>query len=100
MAIEINADPHRLDLDWRVLGRARERGVMISIGADAHNLAGLANIAFGVGIARKGRLGPDDILNCRDVEEFLAFGARAAPMARGIAKAALHGPRGRRSCAR
>src|SRR5690606_27812953 len=42
VAIEINADPHRLDLDWRVLGRAREAGVMISIGSDAHNLAGLA----------------------------------------------------------
>ncbi len=75
VAIEINADPHRLDLDWRVLGRACERGVMISIGADAHSLAGLENIPYGVGVARKGRLGPDDILNCRGVEEFLAFGA-------------------------
>jgi DNA polymerase (family 10) len=76
VAIEINADPHRLDLDWRVLADARARGVMISIGADAHNLAGLANVAFGVGIARKGGLGPDDVLNCRDAEGFLAF-ARA-----------------------
>ncbi len=75
VAIEINADPHRLDLDWRVLGRARERGVMISIGADAHSLAGLDNMHWGVGVARKGRLGPDDILNCRDVDRFLAFGA-------------------------
>lgn len=38
VAIEINADPHRLDLDWRVLGRARAAGVTISIGADAHNV--------------------------------------------------------------
>ncbi len=75
-AIEINADPHRLDLDWRMLRRAREAGVMISIGADAHNVAGLANVDFGIGIARKGGLGPDDILNCRSAEEFLAF-ARA-----------------------
>ncbi len=74
VAIEINADPHRLDLDWRVLRRAREAGVMISIGADAHNVAGLANVEFGVGIARKGGLGPDDILNCRDADDFLAFG--------------------------
>jgi len=73
VAIEINADPHRLDLDWRVLPRARERGVMISIGADAHNLAGLGNVAFGVGIARKGWLGPEDILNTRPAEGFLAF---------------------------
>ena len=74
VAIEINADPHRLDLDWRVLASARERGIMISIGADAHNLAGLANVQFGVGIARKGGLGPDAILNCRDAEGFVEFG--------------------------
>ncbi|HRP07051.1 MAG TPA: PHP domain-containing protein [Gemmatimonadales bacterium] len=73
VAIEINADPHRLDLDWRVLRRAREAGVMISIGADAHNVAGIANMPFGVGIARKGGLGPGDILNCRTAEEFVAF---------------------------
>ena len=74
VAIEINADPHRLDLDWRVLASARKHGVQISIGADAHNLAGLANIEFGVGVARKGGLGPDAILNCLDVNAFLAFG--------------------------
>jgi histidinol phosphatase-like PHP family hydrolase len=46
---------------------------MISIGADAHNIAGLANVDFGVGIARKGGLGPDHVLNCRDAAGFLAF---------------------------
>ena len=76
VAIEINADPHRLDLDWRVLASARARGITISIGADAHNLAGLANVEFGVGIARKGGLGSDAILNCRDADGFLNF-ARA-----------------------
>lgn len=75
VGIEINADPHRLDLDWRVLRRARAAGVMISIGADAHNLAGLANVDFGVGIARKGGLGPDAILNTRTAEGFRAFAA-------------------------
>lgn len=80
VAIELNADPHRLDLDWRVLADARAHGVTISIGADAHNLAGLANMDFGVGIARKGGLGPDAILNCRDVEDFLGFArARRGP---------------------
>lgn len=73
VGIEINADPHRLDLDWRVLGRARAAGVTISIGADAHNLAGLANVDFGVGIARKGGLGADAILNTRSAADFLAF---------------------------
>jgi DNA polymerase (family 10) len=79
IGIEINADPHRLDLDWRVLRRAREAGVMISIGADAHNLAGLANVDYGVGIARKGGLGPTDILNCRSAEDFLAFAQARRP---------------------
>ena len=73
VAIEINADPHRLDLDWRVLPQAKAAGVTISIGADAHNLAGIANVEFGVGIARKGGLGADDILNARSAEDFLAF---------------------------
>lgn len=73
VAIEINADPHRLDLDWRVLRRARDLGVVIAIGADAHNLAGIENMAFGVGIARKAGLAPDEILNTRPVDQFLAF---------------------------
>lgn len=79
VAIEINADPHRLDIDWRLLADAHARGVMISIGADAHNLAGLANVEFGVGIARKGGLGPEAILNCRDVDGFLAFARSRRP---------------------
>lgn len=79
MAIEINADPHRLDLDWRVLQRARQAGVMISIGSDAHNLAGLANVDYGVGIARKGGLGPDDILNCLSADDFVKFAQRRRP---------------------
>jgi DNA polymerase (family 10) len=76
VAIEINADPHRLDLDWRVLPRARAAGVTISIGADAHNLAGIANVDFGVGVARKGGLGPADILNACSMDDFLAFARR------------------------
>lgn len=79
IGIEINADPHRLDLDWRVLRRAREAGVMISIGADAHNLAGLANVDYGVGVARKGGLGPADILNCLDADAFVQFAQKRRP---------------------
>jgi DNA polymerase (family X) len=76
VALEINADPHRLDLDWRVLRSARDRGAAISIGADAHSVGGIANAEYGVGIARKGWLGPDDILNTLPVEKFLAHAAR------------------------
>ena len=73
VAIEINGDPHRLDLDWRVLRRAQDLGVVIAIGADAHNAAGLANVSFGVGIARKGWLTREHILNAQSCGEFLAF---------------------------
>lgn len=73
VAMEINADPRRLDLDWRVLAQAREAGVVISIGADAHSAAGIEHVELGVGIARKAGLGPGDILNARPLDEFLAF---------------------------
>ncbi len=76
VALEINADPHRLDLDWRVLQRVRAGGVMVSIGADAHNLAGLGHVDHGVGIARKGWLGAGDVLNTRSADEFTAWAAR------------------------
>jgi DNA polymerase (family 10) len=79
VAMEINADPHRLDLDWRVLRRAREAGVTISIGADAHNVSSIGNVEYGVGMARKGWLGPNDILNARPLEDFLAFAAKRRP---------------------
>ncbi|MBA3258049.1 MAG: PHP domain-containing protein, partial [Gemmatimonadales bacterium] len=76
VALEVNADPHRLDLDWRVLRRTREAGVAISIGADAHSAGGIKNVDFGVAMARKGWLGPDDILNARPLEDFLAYACR------------------------
>ncbi|HET9513615.1 MAG TPA: PHP domain-containing protein [Gemmatimonadales bacterium] len=79
IALEINADPHRLDLDWRLLDDARKQGVTISIGADAHSAAGLENMTWGVGLARKGGLGPHHILNTREVDGFLEFAARRHP---------------------
>lgn len=79
VALEINADPHRLDLDWRAVRRARAAGVTISIGADAHNTAGIGNVEYGVGMARKGWLGPCDILNARPAEEFLRFARSRRP---------------------
>jgi len=71
VGIEINADPQRLDLDWTLCRQARDAGVAISIGADAHSLPGLLNPELGVGIARKGWLEAKDILNTRDAEGFL-----------------------------
>jgi len=79
VALEINADPHRLDLDWRTVRRARARGVAISIGADAHSAAGIVNVEYGVGMARKAWLGPDDVLNAQPVDVFLARAAHRKP---------------------
>jgi DNA polymerase (family X) len=76
VAIEINADPQRLDLDWRVLRGAVAAGVPISIGADAHGPAQMRNMNHGIGIARKGWLRAEDILNTQPLDAFLAF-ARA-----------------------
>lgn len=75
VAIEINADPQRLDLDWRLVREAKRAGVMISIGADAHSVAGLDNVKFGITVARKGWLTAADVLNARPVEGFLEFAA-------------------------
>jgi DNA polymerase (family 10) len=75
-AIELNADPHRLDLDWRHLRRAKSMGIAVEIGPDAHSTAGLDYIDFGIGIARKAWLEPRDVLNAWDVEDVVAF-ARA-----------------------
>lgn len=80
VAVEVNADPHRLDLDWRLVRRARELGVTISIGADAHSVGGMSNVAMGIGIARKGWLTAEDVLNTSDAETFLAHARhRAVP---------------------
>ena len=76
VAMEINADPRRLDLDWRVVRAARARGGMFSIGADAHGIAGIRNMISGVGVARKGWLTAGQVLNTRGADEFLAFARR------------------------
>jgi DNA polymerase (family 10) len=73
VAIELNADPRRLDLDWRLLRRAKDHGVTIEIGPDAHSVASLDNLAVGIGIARKAWLESDDILNARSAAEVKAF---------------------------
>lgn len=56
VVIEINASPYRLDIDWRWIDYAMERGVMLSINPDAHKLAGLLDMRYGIDMARKGGL--------------------------------------------
>ena len=64
-AVEINAHPFRLDLDWRWVRRAVALGVPISIGPDAHEPAGLADVRWGIAVARKGWATAADVLNAR-----------------------------------
>jgi DNA polymerase (family 10) len=75
-AIELNADPHRLDLDWRYCRQAKKLGVTIEIGPDAHSTAGLDNVHFGIGMARKAWLEAGDILNTRSAQDIVAFAKR------------------------
>lgn len=67
--IEINCNPHRFDLDWRWCKRAKEAGVKIVLSPDAHRISGIADIFYGVGIARKGWLEKGDVLNCLSAQE-------------------------------
>jgi DNA polymerase (family 10) len=62
--IEINASPWRLDMDWRWWPLAKEKGVKCAINPDAHTVAGIEDLIYGVGIARKGWLTKDDVINC------------------------------------
>lgn len=73
VCIEINANPSRLDMDWRLVKRARDKGMKIPINPDAHVIAGLGDMRYGIGCARKGWLRASDVLNAMPVEELLAF---------------------------
>ncbi|HEV2148410.1 MAG TPA: DNA polymerase/3'-5' exonuclease PolX [Longimicrobiaceae bacterium] len=68
VAIEINADPSRLDLDWRHVRYAAGRGVLVPVNPDAHSTGGLDNVAYGVNAARKGWLAAPQVLNTWELE--------------------------------
>ncbi len=61
--IELNASPYRLDLDWRHWAHARKLGVRCVINCDAHRLEHFGYLRLGAGVARKGGLRPDDVVN-------------------------------------
>lgn len=67
--IEINANPYRLDLDFTWIPYALEKGVMISVNPDAHNIDGIGDIHFGVLSARKGGLTKQMTWNCMTLSE-------------------------------
>jgi len=62
--IELNAAPKRLDLDWRWWPLAKQKGVKCVINPDAHRTERLQDLWFGIGIARKGWLTKEDVVNC------------------------------------
>ena len=70
VAIELNASPYRLDLDWTWIPYALEKGVWISINPDAHSKAGIHDIYFGTFAALKGGLTVANCLNARSASAF------------------------------
>ncbi len=73
VVLELNANPHRLDIDWRYLRRVKDRGGLVAINPDAHAVAGLDDVLYGIGAARKGWLEAADVLNTRKAAEVAAW---------------------------
>ena len=73
--LELNCDPHRMDLDWRYVREAKEKGITIEIGPDAHSEIELDNVESGVGMARKAWLTRNDVLNARTAAQVLKVAA-------------------------
>jgi len=71
--VEVNASPHRLDLDWRNLRGWLARGCRTSIHPDAHSPQGLGDVDYGVAVARKAGTSAADVLNCDSEEEVAAW---------------------------
>ncbi len=70
VAIEINANPHRLDLDWRMIFYAREKGCLFSINPDAHSTEDIFLTKYGIMIARKAGLQVEEVINCFSIDKF------------------------------
>ena len=73
VAIEINSHPNRLDLDWRNIFYAREQGCLFSINADAHSLENILLTKYGIAIACKGGIQPEEVINCFNYKDFSKF---------------------------
>ena len=70
-AIEINGDPHRLDMEPRWIRESRKRSIKFIVSTDAHSVSGLQNLPYGVAMARRGWLERDEVLNCLDAKRFM-----------------------------
>ncbi|GAC1434644.1 MAG: helix-hairpin-helix domain-containing protein [Thermoanaerobaculia bacterium] len=81
VCIELNGNPNRLDLDWRHITRALDRGVMFVINPDAHSISEMSHVVSGTWVARKGGLTAKQVLNTKsveEVEEWLESGRQAS----------------------
>ena len=72
-ALEVNASPQRLDLPSDHIRAARDAGVVFAIDSDAHSIADLGNLPYGVGTAQRGWLTPDDVINTWPLDRLRAF---------------------------
>ncbi len=79
VAIELNANPYRLDIDWRYIDYAMEIGVMVSVNPDAHEKMGYWDMHFGVLSGQKGGLQKSLTLNALNLVEFEAYLAKRKP---------------------
>jgi DNA polymerase (family X) len=70
VAIELNANPYRLDLDWEWLPYAQEKGVLISINPDAHQPEGIQDLQYGIFAGRRGKLSSNSNLSSKNRIEF------------------------------
>jgi DNA polymerase (family 10) len=73
VCIELNANPYRLDIDWRWIPYCTEKGVKVSINPDAHHREGYHDMYYGVCVARKGMLSAENCLNAMDLEDISDF---------------------------
>jgi len=81
VAIELNANPYRLDLDWRWVRRATDQGVLISINPDAHATDELEYVKWGVAVGQKGWLTAEQCLNAKSRTEFAEWVEAGSPEA-------------------
>jgi len=73
VVIEFNSNPHRLDLDWRDLAEACQRGLLVSLNPDAHSCEGLKDIQYGIWFANKARIPHELILNTWNMDKIERF---------------------------
>ena len=73
VSIELNASPYRLDLDWRYIYEAMDKGLFVSVNPDAHSIAGITDMEWGVKVGRKGGLLKELTLNALSLVDIKKF---------------------------